>query len=698
MKQHVGIVIDWYLPRLGGGELYAYNLGKFLIKAGYRVSFFTLDEKNTADYVDEFPVTRVPFKPGIWGKIEFYRALKKYLNGVNIIHAVYCHKFAAYASIYNFFRHKPFIITLEGRGILDLPGNSWLYSRVHSLYRLISLKCADAIIASCLEFVDRAQKYTRANKITYIPNGVDISVFRSQPANAALAARYAGRKMVLTVRRLVPKNGLQFLVEAAPLIVAQYPDVLFVLIGYGELEDYLRRRATELGLSAHIEFAGRVENTLIPAYLERADVVVFPSTAEATSLACLEAMAMKKAIIASNVGGYPEMIIDGTTGFLVTLVDWRESNYDAPLDTSFERKQVLAERINQVLADLTLAKRLGEAAYQKVQKDFNWDVLIERIVRLYQTIGGGIHSCSIDMREDLVYHSMLIIWFKKMLQPLRGMGLWKIPGVLWLYKRLYQLLRPKKGIILVTCQGSKLYVDASDQGMVPSLMMHGVYEAPETVLFKSLIKPGMVIVDVGANVGYYTLLAARCFSDQRSDGVIYAFEPEPTNFGLLVKNIAINGYTTIMAHQEALADKPGTLRLFTDRVNTGNPSLTAENVPASGGSVEVAATTLDLFLSRGRVDLIKVDIQGAEGLFFAGAYETLQRSPLKILMEFWPYGLRNLGTDPLELLNKLQGYGFTVQRITATSPFLERVDPVAVIAMCENNKQGRGFINLFLEK
>lgn len=384
----VGIVIDWFLPRIGGGELYAYNLGKYLEKNGYAVKFFTLDEKNTTNWHDDVPVTRVAWGSGFRGRIQFYRELKKFLDGVDIIHAIYCHKFAAYAAIYNLFRRKPFFTSLQGRGILDLPGNNWFYAKIHELYRALSLKASDYAIAACQEFVERASWYISRERIAYIPNAVDLSVFDTNSDVSALRQKYAGRRVILTVRRLVPKNGIQFLVEALPEIVRKHPEALCVFVGPGPLEGYLQERAKTLGMEEHVEFAGRVENTDVPKYLAVADVVVFPSTAEATSLACLEAMAMKKAIVASHVGGYPEMIDDGRNGFLVTLTDSQNSDYDAPMMLSEERRSALAEKVSALLSDTARAVAFGDAAHKKVLATFSWEVVIRQILALYDRTMG----------------------------------------------------------------------------------------------------------------------------------------------------------------------------------------------------------------------------------------------------------------------------------------------------------------------
>lgn len=382
-KGIVGIVIDWYLPRIGGGELYAYNLAKYLAKNGYEVRVFSIDEGNTAGWKDDFPTTRVSWGSGLRGKFVFYRELKKFLEGVDIIHAIYSHKFAAYAALYNATRKKPFYISLQGRGILDLPGNTWFYAKVHTFYRAFSLKLCTIAVASCKEFVERASWYIPRSRVAYIPNAVDLEVFDTSPNAEALHKKYEGRDVILTVRRLVPKNGIQFLVEALPEIVKKHPNVLAVFVGPGPLEGYLRDRVRALGVERNVEFGGRVENKDVSRYLSVAKVVVFPSTAEATSLACLEAMAMKKAIVASRVGGYPEMLEDGVTGYLVTLTDSENSDYGAPMTLPPERIGELADKVSELLADASLRNAFGLRAYQKVISTFSWDVVIRQILNLY---------------------------------------------------------------------------------------------------------------------------------------------------------------------------------------------------------------------------------------------------------------------------------------------------------------------------
>ena len=283
----------------------------------------------------------------------------------------------------------------------------------------------------------------------------------------------------------------------------------------------------------------------------------------------------------------------------------------------------------------------------------------------------------------------------KLRYRLAGLGLTKIPGVKFL-KGILQRFSERRGQILISCQGCKVYIDPMDVGIVPYLLSDGVYERCTTELFKSLLKPGMVVLDIGANFGYYGLIAARFVG---STGKVYAFEPERKNFRLLVNNVKLNALANVIPLQIALSSENGKASLFLNKTNLGAHSICQRNVAAVGDVVEIETTTLDNFVQRKmetkRVDLIIMDVQGAEGLVIAGADETLRKNDVKILMELWPYGLTNIGTDPRDLIRKLYGYGFVITVIDEPGPSADLLELVEIL---ENRPDKEAAVNLFLEK
>lgn len=276
----------------------------------------------------------------------------------------------------------------------------------------------------------------------------------------------------------------------------------------------------------------------------------------------------------------------------------------------------------------------------------------------------------------------------------------KFPCISSLYKIIYKIIKPK-GIVLVNVQGNKMYVNCQDESLVPSLLVYGIYEKYDTELFKKIVKPGMIVVDIGANIGYYTLMAAKLIG---SNGKVYAFEPEPSNYELLIKNIKINNYTNIISIQKAVSNKNGKARLFINKSNLGNSSLIENNVPQKIGFTEVETITLDNFfdsvVKNNKIDFIKMDTQGAEKLVIEGAEKILKDNNLKIIMEFWPFGLRNMGSEPSDLLKMLQDFGFKIKHINGKDSYLKKLEMTEIINLCENKdkKNKMGYINLFLEK
>lgn len=252
-----------------------------------------------------------------------------------------------------------------------------------------------------------------------------------------------------------------------------------------------------------------------------------------------------------------------------------------------------------------------------------------------------------------------------------GRGLRRIPGFAALYRRVYAAVKPS-GDVTVDVQGLRLVLDGGDEGVAPALLTHGVFEPVETRTFLSLLQPGMTVLDIGANVGYYSLLAARAVG---AAGAVHAFEPEPRNLSYLKRNIKQNSCASVCVVPKALGDCPGRLRLFRDARNFGNPSLAEQNVVDPDGFVEVETVTLDDYwrsepLSRRAIHLIKMDVQGAEGRVLSGADELLKTHHPILLIEFWPKGLRNMETNPEDLLKTLEsaGYRFHVLADHEASP------------------------------
>jgi len=172
----------------------------------------------------------------------------------------------------------------------------------------------------------------------------------------------------------------------------------------------------------------------------------------------------------------------------------------------------------------------------------------------------------------------------------------------------------------------------------------------ERHLLNTIIRPGMTVVDVGANIGVY----AEYFSHRvGKQGRVYAFEPSPQNFNILIKG-KFNNVTCVNA---ALGDTTGEITLFiSDELNVDHRTYdTGENRK----TISIPSYRLDDYITGQRIDFIKMDIQGFEYNALQGMKTILKNNPdIKLLLEFWPYGLKKAGSGPEEVVVFLQGLGF----------------------------------------
>jgi FkbM family methyltransferase len=181
----------------------------------------------------------------------------------------------------------------------------------------------------------------------------------------------------------------------------------------------------------------------------------------------------------------------------------------------------------------------------------------------------------------------------------------------------------------------------------------------------------MTILDLGANIGYYTLLFARGVQDF---GRVYAFEPESFNFRLLTANVRGNGYTNVTLVRKAVCDLDGDVTLYRG-VCSGEHSICFDNVLRHAGSEVVRATTLDRFTEHlDGVHMIKMDIQGAEGKAIRGGERLLTEQHPILFLEISPHLLRFVGDDFRDVIELLQSWGYILRLIDESRNRLEAID------------------------
>lgn len=232
-------------------------------------------------------------------------------------------------------------------------------------------------------------------------------------------------------------------------------------------------------------------------------------------------------------------------------------------------------------------------------------------------------------------------------------------------------------------------------------MLWGLYE-PETFdLFKKIIKPGMIIVDVGAHIGYFTRIFSKLTGN---DGAVYAFEADPENFEVLKKNS--KHLKNIKIQQLAITDHAGMIDFYHCEEKMGCHSI-LPNIPLDypKTKISVEATDLDSFLANSgveKIDLIKIDIEGGEVKAMTGMKNTLNKNTnLIIIVEFAPRWLKAAGLEPFQFLKNLADFNFKIHAITGGG--LEKIntdDPHSADKYFDphNTNAFNEFINLYCVK
>jgi FkbM family methyltransferase len=215
----------------------------------------------------------------------------------------------------------------------------------------------------------------------------------------------------------------------------------------------------------------------------------------------------------------------------------------------------------------------------------------------------------------------------------------------------------KRDLALVELpDGMRLYVRNED-AVGAEMSRQGAYEPHVTREILRRLQPGSVFVDVGASVGYFTILAARAVGPE---GRVIACEPGPQNQSVLLLNTVVNGLDNVRILPYAVSDAAAVLLYH--HLGGGNGAISAfDGTPESVGTRElVQARRLDDILEgEPRVDVVKIDVEGAEGRVLAGATQTLRRHAPTLLFEFSPPGLQAVsGVSGEELLASLAALGY----------------------------------------
>lgn len=282
-------------------------------------------------------------------------------EGVDLIHA---HEFAmnVYGTLVSTLTGVPIITTVHGKNYYWKKWRrKWAYRFVASRSQMV------AVSEDTRQFLIEKVGIVPA-KVKTIYNGIDVDLYKlnqTERCKIRQELEIGDHQMIVgAVGNLYPVKGHTFLIKACALVIKDFPSVMFLIAGRGELLEELQREAIELKVERNVIFLGFRED--ISSFLHAIDIFALPSLSEGLSLALLEAMAAEKPVVATKVGGNPEVVQEGETGFLVP-----------PEDPRF-----LARCLLILLQNRSLTNTLGAAGRKRVESFFS----LQNMVACYQAL------------------------------------------------------------------------------------------------------------------------------------------------------------------------------------------------------------------------------------------------------------------------------------------------------------------------
>lgn len=356
----IAIIVSQFPPKtVDGTEIATYFMAETLGRRGHEVHVITsLDEGLPEEsYEKGFYIHRIRLiKIRIFGGIFFWLAIIKKIWEIDpeLVHAqsLLC---GIPALISKKMLKIPYAVWGQGSDV-------YIPDRIIKLSSKTVIKNADSAIA-LTEDMKKVMVDIFDRDIAVVANGVKLEVNAEEPPLQKVAGP---EKRILFVGRLHPVKGVRYLIQAMALVHEKSPDTKLIIVGAGDERYCLEDLTDHLRIKEYVDFVGKVPHERIGDYLSHADIFVLSSLSESFGIVLLEAMVYGLPIVATRVGGIPEIIENGVNGFLVNPGD----------------PQKMADKILQLLTDEKLAAKMSNNNQQKVTQ-YNWEEIVIKLEKLY---------------------------------------------------------------------------------------------------------------------------------------------------------------------------------------------------------------------------------------------------------------------------------------------------------------------------
>jgi glycosyltransferase involved in cell wall biosynthesis len=355
------IIIGHFPPKHPyGTEIATYFMAEHLAHRGHVVHVITsLDEGLPEESFEKgFYIHRIPRSNiRIFTTLCFWRSIFTTIRKIqpDIVHAQSLMS-GIPAMISKKILKIPYIVWGRGSDVYIPKGYIKLTSKT-------VIKNAETAIALNKD-MKRAMQDIYNRDIVIVPNGINLSDYPDDPCLKDSATHRNG---ILYVGRLSPVKGVEYLIRSMKHVHDEIPDAILILIGSGKEREQLTTLSIQLGIQNYVQFIGLVSRDKVRTFMQQADIFVLPSLSEGIPNVILEAMACGLPIIASRVGGIPDLITNGKNGYLVEAKDTSD----------------LADKIILLLSDETLRKKISDNNRLHIKK-YSWENVISELEKIYE--------------------------------------------------------------------------------------------------------------------------------------------------------------------------------------------------------------------------------------------------------------------------------------------------------------------------
>lgn len=378
-----------WTPFYGGIESYVYNLSKFLVKNGHKVTVLTskIPKKlPKTENINGIRIMRIstPIMAGGFPLMpHLFLKLLTASKDADIIHGhINSPTIIEHAALVSKIMDVPLVVTYHADPIMQditvkLP--KYVQRILHKYWIIVDLilRRAKKIIATTPLYLQKSKILRNfLEKVVVIPNSIDFNFFKETQASDIdifrKKYRLESNRIILFVGRLVKYKGLEYLLKAMRTVIENFGDACLLIVGDGPLRKELENLTRKNALEKYVSFFGNIDSENLRIIYALSDIFVLPSisNSEGFGIVLIEAMAHAKPVIASDVGGVPYVVKAGINGLLVPPKDY----------------EMLGKRIIELLSDTNKAQELGRRGQEYVKSNYAWRSTIKRIVEIYTEI------------------------------------------------------------------------------------------------------------------------------------------------------------------------------------------------------------------------------------------------------------------------------------------------------------------------